>query len=504
MPGEPLPPPPLENTFWVEPGRLLAGAYPGAGTERSARARIRKLLDLGVSCFIDLTSEGELDPYQRWLPGPYGRDSVAYLRKPVRDHSLPARVEQTIGILDEIDAALEEGRIVYLHCRAGIGRTNLIAGCWLSRHGYVGEAALDRLNTLWQACSRADTWPSVPETAAQVEYVRQWREQGVAAPAPDIDTASALTLKDRYRGLLLGLAAGDACGQPAAYRRPGTFTPIGDLIGGGPFGMPRGAWTDETAMALCLAESLLARDAADPDDQLQRYLRWQAEGHLSSTGTCIGISATTASALAKARWSGKAMAGSHDPATAEKEPLARIGPVIALLLADPEEAIEAAVQATRVTHQAPVTLDAVRYFAALLAGALQGASRVELTQPMFSPCDGYWDRHRLKPAVKAVAMGAWAEKAPPRIFGGGQAVDGLEAALWAFSRGSSFRDAVLAAVNLGGDADTSGAIVGQLAGAHYGAVGIPPAWRSSIALAPRIVETADALLEHALRRVAAT
>jgi ADP-ribosyl-[dinitrogen reductase] hydrolase len=504
MPQTRFPPSPLENTFWVEPGRLLAGEYPGAGPEPVARARIRKLLDLGVACFIDLTSAGELEPYERWLPGPYGRDAVAYLRKPVRDHSLPERVEHTIEILDEIDAALAEDRIVYLHCRAGIGRTNLIAGCWLSRHGYAGEAALERLNALWQACSRAESWPSVPETAAQAEYVRQWREEVVAPPAPVLDSGSALTLKDRFRGMLLGLAVGDACGQPTAYRRPGTFAPVGDLLGGGPFDMPRGAWTDETAMALCLAESLLATGAADPQDQLQRYLRWQAEGHLASTGTCIGISASTACALAKARWSGNPLAGSPDPASAEKEPLARIGPVIALLMADPEEAIEAAVLAARVTHQAPETLDAVRYFAALLAGALQGASRVELTRPLFSPCEGYWDRHRLKPAVEAVARGSWAEKAPPRIFGGGQAVDGLEAALWAFARGNSFRDAVLAAVNLGGEADTSGAIVGQLAGAHFGAAGLPPAWRSSIALAPRIVATADELLERALLRIAAT
>jgi protein-tyrosine phosphatase len=130
-----LSPPPLKNTFWVEPGRLLAGEYPGAGSERAGRARIRKLLNLGVGCFIDLTSVDELEPYEQWLPGPSARDSVAYLRKPIRDHSLPERIEHTIEILDEIDAALAEGRIVYLHCRAGIGRTNLIAGCWLSRHG---------------------------------------------------------------------------------------------------------------------------------------------------------------------------------------------------------------------------------------------------------------------------------------------------------------------------------------------------------------------------------
>ncbi len=495
-------PPPLENTYWVDPGRLLAGAYPGAGSERAASARIRKLLDAGVRCFVDLTAVGELEPYERWLPGPYGRDTVAYVRKPIRDHSLPERAEHTIEILDEIDAALAEGRIVYLHCRAGIGRTNLVAGCWLARHGHAGEAALNRLNQLWQACSRSATWPSIPETSAQVEYVRGWSEHGATTPSPGVNAKSTLTLRDRYRGLLLGLATGDACGQPAAHRRPGSFTPIGDLLGGGPFDVPRGAWTDKTAMALCLAESMATTDRSDAADQVARYLRWQREGHLTSTGQCIGISATTARALAQAQWTRNPLAGSHDPAKAEKEPLARVGPAVALLLADPEEAIEAAVDATRVTHQAPVTLDAVRYFAGLLVGALQGASSVELLRPYFSPVEGYWDRHRLKSAVDAVARGAWVEKAPPRIYGGGQAPQALEATLWAFNRGHSFRDMVLAAVNLGGDADATGAMVGQLAGAHYGLPGIPSTWRSSVILAPTIADMADQLLDHALRRLA--
>jgi ADP-ribosylglycohydrolase len=287
-----------------------------------------------------------------------------------------------------------------------------------------------------------------------------------------------------------------------AHRRPGTFTPLGDMIGGGPFDLPRGAWSDKTAMALCLAESLVETGRIDPADQVGRYLRWQREGHLSSTGQCVGISAETARALAQAQWSGNPLAGSFDPSRPRKEPLGRIGPAVALLLPDPEEAIEAAVDSARVTHQAPVTLDAVRYFAALLAGALQGASRRELARPMFSPVEGYWTRHLLKPEVEAVARGSWADKAPPKIYGGGQAAEALEAALWAFNRARSFRDAVLAGANLGGDADVTAAMVGQLAGAHFGTAGIPAAWRGSIAARERIVSLADALLERALSRLA--
>lgn len=496
------PPPPLENSYWVEPGRFLAGDYPAAGPEETARSRVRKLLDAGVGCFVDLTAPGELEPYERWLPGPYGRDAVTYLRKPVPDHGLPAEVAHTVEILDEIDAALGDGRTVYLHCRAGIGRTNLVVGCWLARHGRGGEAALVRLNELWQSSGRASDWPSVPETEAQAAYVRGWREKRAGPPSQPGDTGIALTLRDRYHGLLLGLAAGDACGQAATHRRPGTFAPLGDLLGGGPYDLPRGAWGDKTAMALALAESLVETDRSDPADQVARYLRWQREGRLSATGQCVGISAETARALAQAQWTGQPLAGSHDPSRPGKEPLARIGPAVALFLADPGQALEAAVDAARVTHQGPATLDAVRYLAGLLVGALQGASRAELLRPMFSPVEGYWQRHPLRTEVAAVARGGWSEKAPARIFGGGQAPEALEAALWCFDRGRSFRDVVLTAANLGGDADTTAAIAGQLAGAHYGAAGIPAAWRGSLALQPTLASLADGLLERALARLA--
>jgi len=501
MPHRQVPPPPLENSYWVEPGRFLAGEYPGAGPEQAARGRIRKLLDAGIGCFIDLTMPGELEPYERWLPGPYGRDAVTYIRKPVPDHALPEHPSHTREILDEIDAALGEGRVVYLHCRAGIGRTNLVVGCWLARHGRAGEAALERLNELWQSSGRARTWPSVPETSAQASYVRAWREEGHTGSPPPGDTGTALTLRDRYQGLLLGLAAGDACGQAAAHRRPGTFSPLGDMIGGGPYDLPRGAWGDKTAMALALAQSLVETGRADPADQLARYLRWQREGHLSATGQCVGISAETVRALAQAQWTGQPMAGSHDPSRPGKEPLARVGPAIAMFLADPAQALETAVDAARITHQAPATLDAVRYLGGLLAGALQGASKADLLRPMFSPIEGYWQRHRLRPEVAAVARGSWAEKAPPRIFGGGQAVDALEAALWCLNRGRTFRDIVLAAANLGGDADTTAAIAGQLAGALHGAAAIPASWRGSIALEPTVLGLADDLLERALARI---
>lgn len=494
-------PPPLENSFWLEPGRVLAGEYPGAHDEAGTGARLRRLLAAGIDCFLDLTEPGEREPYDELLPGPYAVRPVLYLRKPIPDHGLPASSGHMVEILDELDALLATGRCIYLHCRAGIGRTNLVAGCWLARRGLGGGAALERLNELWKGNRRSRDWPSVPETSAQTDYVRGWREDG-PPPLTQSDGHRADDLRDRYRGLLIGLAAGDALGQAVCQRRPGQFTRVGDLLGGGPFELPRGAWSDETAMACALAESLIECGRPDAGDQLRRYLAWQKHGEYSSTGQCLGISAATARALATAQWTGNPLAGSHDPARADKEPLARIGPAVAWGLPDPAAAIDAAVAAARITHQAPLTLDATRYLAGLIAGALGGASKDELLSPMYAPVAGLWEARPLKAGVAALAAGSWRNKGASQITGHGQSLEALEATLWAFQQGRNLKDCLLAAVNLGGDADTMAAMTGQLAGAHYGAAALPPAWRAALARNAWLQSLADRLLESSLRSIA--
>ena len=472
----------MPNSYWVEPGRFLAGDYPAGSSEEATLDRLRRLLAAGINCFIDLTEPGELDSYEESLPGPYARDPVTYLRMPIRDHGLPESAEQMQEILDELDAALAKGRRVYLHCRAGIGRTNLVAGCWFASSGDRGESALARLNARWRSSARSRSWPTVPETDAQSDYVRDWRPtrpiQPMRAPRPAM-AAPASDRRDRFRGLLIGLAAGDALGHAA-------------------HGLPAGAWADKTAMALCLAESLVARQGHDAADQVESYCSWQHAGHWSSTGVCIGISAATSRALATARWTGKPYAGSHDPAHGDSEPLARIGPAVAWYLADPRAAIDAAINCARVTHQAPLTLDAVRYFAALLAGALAGVDKGELLAPMYSPLSGYWDSALLKTRVLEVAGGSWRGRTPRRIVSGrNAAAAALESALWAFESGHDLSQCLEAAAGHGSDPNTVAAIVGQLAGAHYGASGLPSAWRGSLARSAEIEAIADALHDDA-------
>ena len=488
-------PPP--GTYWVEPGRLLAGAYPGHVEPSYAAERIASLLRLGINHFIDLTWPGELPDYDELLPTPAGGEAgVAYSRYPIEDHGLPRNAAQMQDILHELGKALDGGRRVYVHCRAGIGRTGTVIGCFLAERLGDGGEALEAIERLWVRGGRHRDWPRTPETDQQVEFVRGWRT------ASTDSHQLADRLQDRYRGLLLGLALGDALAAPVQHRRPGSFTPIGDLLGGGPYDLPRGAWSDDAAVALLLAESLSAAGSFDARDLVERLFLWQREGVGSATGQCVGITASTAKAVAQAKWSGNPFAGSHDPARADKEPLPRAAIAAAFGLSDPARAIDLAADVARPTHQAPQVLDACRYVAALCVGALQGASKERLLEPDFTPVPGIWTARPLRREVALVASGSWAKPGFTPVADG-TAADSLALALWALARGSQYRDTVLAAVNLGLDADANGALVGALAGALYGAASLPPHWVAGLAQTGQVRANADRLLAGALARIAA-
>lgn len=280
----------------------------------------------------------------------------------------------------------------------------------------------------------------------------------------------------RYRGALLGLACGDALGTTLEFSRPGTFTPISDMVGGGPFHLKAGLWTDDTSMALCLAESLIESDGFNPLDQMQRYVRWWKQGHWSSTGKCFDIGMTTRSALDRFLEFSNPFSGVPDPATAGNGPLMRLAPVPLYFANDPIEAIYLSGESARTTHGARACIDSCRYFAALLIGALEGLPKDALLKPHFSPIPGLWPRKALTPEVDEVALGSFIHRRPPQIAGSGYIVRSMEAALWAFAHSESFEEGALKAVNLGDDADTTGAIYGQIAGAYYGESGIPAHW----------------------------
>ncbi len=160
-------PVPIPNAYWVKPGLLLAGPYPDMCADPEGMNALERLLAAGIRCFVDLTAAGDARPYARRLP-----PSVGYLHLPIPDFGTPAPVEM-MEILDALDHAIQTQPPVYVHCLAGLGRTGMVVGCYLARHGISGTRALARLQRLRRHTPKA-CFPS-PETPAQTALVREWR-----------------------------------------------------------------------------------------------------------------------------------------------------------------------------------------------------------------------------------------------------------------------------------------------------------------------------------------
>lgn len=295
------------------------------------------------------------------------------------------------------------------------------------------------------------------------------------------------SLADRYRGALLGLACGDAVGTTVEFQPRGSFQPVSDMVGGGPFQLKPGQWTDDTSMALCLAESLLSKNGFDAADQMGRYLNWWKWGYLSSTGECFDIGMTVSQALHQYQQTGEPFAGSTDPLTAGNGSLMRLAPVVLFYFPDIRQIQAFAADSSRTTHAAPEAVECCQLLADLIRKALEGADKTQLRRSSLSELS--------QPKVVAIARGEYLDKGETEIKGSGYSVQSLEAALWCFHHTHTYIDAVLKAANLGDDADTTAAIVGQLAGAYYGARGIPEHWLERLHEVEEITATADRLLE---------
>ena len=289
----------------------------------------------------------------------------------------------------------------------------------------------------------------------------------------------------RYQGCLLGLAVGDAVGTTLEFCRPGSFEPITDMVGGGPFNLQPGQWTDDTSMALCLAHSLLHTSGFDPRDQMERYCAWRKEGYMSSNGRCFDIGVTVSEAISQFLNTGEPFAGSTNPFSAGNGSLMRLAPVAMYYSPDLELVLQYSGESSRTTHGARECIDACRYFGMLLHSAFAGMDKAGLlAQSDYSP---------ETKKVQAIQRGEYLQKDRAQIKGTGYVIDCLEAALWCFAHTDNFRDAILAAANLGDDADTTAAVCGQIAGAFYGVDGIPESWREKITMLDDILELSEQL-----------
>ena len=446
--------PPIPNSYWVEPGRMLAGEHPHGGSERETRERVAALLAAGIRGFIDLTQPDELPPYQAWLP-----DGVAYAAFPMPDHSVPQSVGQMRAVQDTLGKLMQSHGAVYVHCRAGIGRTGMTVGCYLRERGETPSGAMAELNRLWQQNARAANWPSIPETIEQERYVTGW--------GCGLQRASL----ERIRGCLIGMAVGDI-----AATAPGRGTT---------------GWSDDTGTTICAIESLLACGGFDGRDQLERLRLWAQDPAAQGAGSEAALRPVARQALARAQWNRAQLAGSHDPARQDGSPLARCAAAALYATGNAALAVGLGADLVRITHQAAVTVDSGRLLAAMLTAALQGQAREEVlarAPTLALP---------LREEVAAVAAG-WSASRPGRRPPVPGMLGALDRAARAFARSTDFVSGLERALTApSAERDAVAATYGALAGAWYGASAIPAAVWQRVAGMDRLETLAGQIFQHA-------
>jgi ADP-ribosyl-[dinitrogen reductase] hydrolase len=342
---------------------------------------------------------------------------------------------------------LASGQSVFIHCKGGLGRAGTVTARLLIE---LGEA----------------------EPKDAIARVREVRRGAIETVSQEDHLHSIWNIYDRARGCLLGLAVGDALGTTIEFRPRDSYDHMTDMVGGGPFGLEPGTWTDDTSMALALAEALLASaaqgSAFEPVEAQSRFVDWWRNGAYSPTGDCFDIGITTSQALGRFEATGDPISGSADPYSAGNGSLMRLAPVaIWGVHEDHSNVACVARRQSATTHAAPACLDACDAYSLILRAAILGADfEGALTQA----------HGEYGPVIAPIIAGSWRGKQRHQISSSGFVAHSLEAALWCVASTDNFDDAVLLAANLGDDADTTAAITGQLAGALYGASSVRKSW----------------------------
>lgn len=269
----------------------------------------------------------------------------------------------------------------------------------------------------------------------------------------------------RYRGALFGLAVGDAFGAPFEFKRQGEFWTSHLFLGGGTWGLEAGTWTDDTSMALCLADSLISCNGFNAIDQLERYARWYKEGYLSSIDRCIAIGKTTKTALESFLVKRSSQFHEYYRLNSGCGSLVRLAPIVMFYANRPKLVATMACESSQTTHGNCDCVNFCRYFSLVLLNALQGYDKKAMFEEF--PSVGACERYKNPTPTRSFKT-----KTRKQIISNGHVASVLETALWAFYHTDSFDEGLKLVAELGGYTCSTGATYGQLAGAFYGFRGI--------------------------------
>lgn len=491
----PVSPPPFPNSYWLEPGRILCGEYPRDFDDLEDHEGMTAILQAGVRVFLDLTEEGELKPYRGIAlataaslgidPG----EDLTFLRHSIRDVSVPRRTQEMRDILRAIRRERHRGRTLYLHCWGGRGRTGTVAACVLNElFGHRGDEALAVLSSRWQACAKA-AFSESPETDEQRRYVREWNPAGTV-------TTSVV------RAALLGAAIGDALGVPVEFqsRTARQADPVTGMRAYGTHHQPAGTWSDDTSMIVATMTGLIESGGCDPAAVMQQFGCWLDQARHTPHGVVFDIGNATHSALARARSGTPALeCGGTSENSNGNGSLMRILP-IALAYADDPDLIDKASGISSLTHAHERSRFCCAFYCLVASDLMHGGSIEEATAFAWEILDHRWT---FSPAERlhfdALHPDRLFARGEDEIHSSGHVIDTLEAALWVNARHDEFADAVLHAVNLGDDTDTTGCVAGGLAGILHGEGAIPGEWLEALVKREDLVDLAEGFADFCAR-----
>jgi len=478
--------PPFPNSYWLEPGRILCGEYPRDFDDLGEHEGMTAILQAGVRVFLDLTEEGELKPYRDIAlaaatslgidPG-----ELTFLRHPIRDVSVPRRTQEMRDILRAIRRERHRGRTLYLHCWGGRGRTGTVVGCVLNElFGHRGDEALSVLSSRWQACAKSASSGS-PETEEQRHYVREWN------PAATVPAAG-------IRSALLGAAIGDALGVPVEFqgRTARQTDPVTGMRAFGTHHQPAGTWSDDTSMILATMTGLIEPGGYDPTAVMHQFGLWLDQARHTPHGVVFDIGNATHEALTRARSGTPPLeCGGTSESSNGNGSLMRILP-IALAYADDPDLIVKAAEISSLTHAHERSRFCCAFYCLVASELLHGGSIEEATSFAWEILDHRWIFSPAeRPRFDALHPDRLFARAEETIRSTGHVIDTLEAALWVNAQHDDFSDAVLHAVNLGDDTDTTGCVAGGLAGILHGEGAIPAEWIEGLVKREELFDLAE-------------
>lgn len=465
----------LRNCYQVAP-HIWAGAYIGLSDKCHALSQIAWLSQVGVRCIIDLTSHDDQLPSYAELLATHA-PHITREQYPIIDGSVPSEV-QMVAILRAIDAAVSRGEGVYIHCWGGFGRTGMVVACWYKRQEPSGAAALKRLQQSRYAIKSSR--PS-PDYSVQVGFVMRWQE-------PDATSADVwLQWRRRFRGAILGAAIGDAMGVTNEMLDRTNTVSLDQLVGGGICDVAPGGWTDDTAMVLCVSESLIAKHGFDAHDQMDRFVRWWRYGYMTCAGRTYDVGNTTRLALFSYIQTGDPFSGVQSSHSAGNGALSRVAPIGLYYAAQPDVIDQVAMYSSMLTHATIHSIDACRFVAWMVAQFVSGVAKHDALR---TP----WPYSPLCTDIAAIASGSYRDRTLEQLNASSYVVDMLEIVMWALYTYDDFASGLCALSDAGGLTTTSCSIYGALAGALYGDEAIPFAWRQALSHHDKIEWYAEELL----------